>query len=707
MPTDRVCRLREAALSRNVAWSWQRRMLEGEAWRASAGDLWWIRRKGHKVGHILRNLDVVIDPDELLVGKATRRAPTEQEQARLDEAGRFLDAQPHAVGQNGHMAIDYKTLLRLGCRGLQRQIEERRERLNPANPGHQQKLMFYDAAWLALEGVFDLANRYAEHARGLAAREACPSRRCELEELAALCERVPARPAETFREALQSAHFLTFCIQYGDNIGLLCPGRMDRWLWPYYRRDIEAGRLTDEQAQELIDCFYILMNEIVPRGLAVGVMVGGQDSEGNDVTNELSYMCLQAVENTRLAYPSLGICRHEGTPDELLDFGCRLMAGGRANPAVFNDDIIAEGLARAGVSEADKREYINSTCVEISPIASSNVWVASPYFNTVRCLLDTIDEFVAAGQQPPFRSLWAAFKRRLAGQIREAVIAQNTCRESRARFGGYPLLSCFVNDCLERGLDIDHGGARHNWIECSFVGLANLVDSLTVIREFVYGRKTLTLAALKQVLESDYEGAEDLRQCFLNQAPKYGNDLGDVDALAVEFTEFVTRECARYRVRLTDRYYPGFFCWVMHQRLGEETGASPDGRRAGVALADGAGPAQGRERSGPTAAVKSTTRWDHTPMLGGLVLNLKFSPRALLTDADRTKLMDLIKTYMRLGGQEVQVNCVSRETLLAAREQPEQYRDLLVRIAGYVDYFTGLPPGMQDEVISRTEFDVV
>lgn len=675
--------------------------------RESRGDLWWIRRKGRRDYDVLRGQDPVIEPGELLVGKQTRREPTAEEQARLEQSRAFMGTQPIITGQTGHMAIDYATLLAKGCRGLQQELREKQASLETSDPEQQQQWVFCEAAWLALEGVCELSGRYAEHARALAAQEPDSARRAELEEIAGVCERVPAQPAQTVHEALQAAHFVTFCITLADNHWLMCPGRIDRWLWPLYQADLAAGRTTPERTQELIDCLYILMNEIVPRSLAVGVMVGGRDAEGNDITNDISYMCLEAVENTRLAYPTLGICWHEGTPDELLDLGCRLMALGRANPAVFNDYVIAEGLRRAGVRPEESTEYINSTCVEISPVGSSNVWVASPYFNLTQCLLDTVGDYVQRDETPSFEELKAALKARVAGQIRDAVADQNSARESRERFGGAPLLSCFVNDCLERGRDMDHGGARHNWIECSFVGLANLVDALCVVQEFVYERGTLGLRGLKELLDADYAGAEDTRQCFLNHPAKYGNDNDQADDLAREMTEFLSSETARYRVRLNDRYYAGFFCWIMHQQLGSATGASPDGRKAGVAFADGAGPAQGRERHGPTAAVKSTTKWDHTPMLGGLVLNLKFSPQTLQAPESRTKLMELLKVYLRLGGQEVQVNCVSRETLQAAREHPEAYRDLLVRIAGYVDYFVGLPPGMQDEVIMRTEFDVV
>ncbi len=707
--SERVKRLRERARTRHVYGTYERKLWETRSWRETAGELWWIVRKGKKVAAVLSHMTPALDPDELLVGRYPAHAPTEAEQAELAEADQVWAWQPRVCGQTGHMAIDYEKLLRLGVRGIMAEIEQYRAQLDIARPTDQEKDAFYRAALEALEAVCVLAQRYAARARELAAEATDQAQRAELEELARICRHVPAQPAQTYHEALQSVHFVTFCIMASEPANLFCPGRMDRWLYPYYRRDLREGRLTPERAQELLDCFFILINENVAPGLAVGVMIGGQDGHGNDVTNELSYMCLQAKENTRLAYPTVGLCYHPGTPEELLRRGCELLALGTGDPAIFNDQVISEGLRRAGLSREESYLYINSTCVEISPIASSNIWVASPYFNLTQTLLDIISD-IAEGKLPqPSRieDLLAEHKRRMAQQIARAVAEQNSCREARRRFGGYPLLSCFVNDCLHRGKDLDAGGARHNWIECSFVGLANLVDSLAAIARLVFEEQAVTLQRLWEVLESDFAEAESLRQRLLNDAPKYGNDDDTVDALAVEITEFLAAECAKHEVVHNDRYYPGFFCWVMHGRLGAQTGASPDGRRAGWAFADGAGPAQGRELCGPTAAVKSTTKWDHTPNLGGLVLNLKFSARALDTAEAREKLAALIRTYMQLGGLETQINVVSRDTLLDAQENPEQHRDLLVRVAGYSDYFVGLDPVLQDEIIRRTEHEAV
>jgi formate C-acetyltransferase len=303
-----------------------------------------------------------------------------------------------------------------------------------------------------------------------------------------------------------------------------------------------------------------------------------------------------------------------------------------------------------------------------------------------------------------FDELLAAYEEHLGETIREAVIRQNTAQMTRYRHGGWPLLSCFVNDCLAKGLDIDYGGARHNWIEPSFVGLSNLVDALVAIRRFVYEEEHLSLAQVAEELRENYAGHGDLRAMFLNKAPKYGNDDDSVDELAVRLTETISRSCRGYRTYLGGAFHPGFFCWVMHERLGKQTAASADGRLAEMALGDGSGPAQGRERRGPSAAILSATKWDHTPMLGGIAVNLKFT-RSGQPEDFRSGLRSLIETFMARGGFETQVNVVDRNTLLAAQRHPEQYRDLTVRIGGYSDYFVGLSSRMQEEIILRTEHE--
>jgi formate C-acetyltransferase len=449
------------------------------------------------------------------------------------------------------------------------------------------------------------------------------------------------------------------------------------------------------------------MNRILQTGSAVSVMVGGRDERGADVTNELTYLCLAARLATRLSYPTVSVAWHEGAPSELMDFSVQMLAQGIGDPAFFNDSLIVRGLREHGVSAEDSYNYMNSTCVEIKVVGRSNMWVTAPYFNLAQGLLDVMAG-IALGDLPEpqtYAELEALARERLGRQIDEAAQRLDQVWRDRAERGGFPLASCFIRDCLERGRDFDRGGARYNWVENSFVGLANLVDSLLALRYLVYERGELSIARLYEILSQDFEGQEALRQRILHTLPKYGNDQRASDALARQWAEYLIARTEANQVG-SHRYVPGFFCWVMHERLGSQTGATPDGRRAFWPLADGAGAAQGRETHGPTASVLSTTGWSHQKVLGGLVHNVKFPGSPLHAQAGRQTLRTLIETYLRRGGFEIQVNVVDKETLLNAQAHPEAYADLLVRVAGYSDYFVTLNRKMQDEIIARTEHSV-
>jgi formate C-acetyltransferase len=714
-PTLRVQRLRAHALGLDdalVRSPPEPDLLAARSWMATSGEPWTLVRRAHRTAAILRDLTPVIDPGELLVGKFHLRERTPQESEELTRYQEWAGpAKPPVRGQRAHMAIDYDKLLRLGVDGIREQIHHDRRGLDLTDPQDLEKDAFYRACTIALDGVIDYAHHYADLAEAQARAEPDPQRQVELREIAAICRRVPEFPAQTFREAIQSAHFVTFCLCAGQRMHLFQLGRPDRYLLPFYRRDLAAGRITPQQALELIDCLALLLTEYTPRSLAVGWMIGGRDASGTDVCNELTDLFLQSVGHIRLAYPCVGLCWTPDTPAEVMQLVAELLAQGLGNPAVFNDDVITRGLIQAGLPPAEACLYQHSTCVEITPIASSNVYVASPYINLLQLLHDLLGlpGLETDGRQqdtPPrprsFEALLKAYHERLGQAIRQAVIEQNTAQATRRYNGGWPLLSCFVNDCLARGVDIDHGGARYNWIEPSFVGLSNLVDSLAAIRQFVYQESEIGLGELVQALETDFEGQEDLRLMLLHRAPKYGNDDETVDALATRVTEWIQDEVRRYSTYLGGTFHSGFFCWVMHERLGRVTAASADGRHAGFPLGDGSGPAQGRERLGPTAAILSATKWDHTPHLGGIAVNLKFSrPR----DAGEfeQRLLDVVETYLQRGGFEIQVNVVDKKTLLAAQKHPEQYRDLVVRIGGYSDFFVGLSPEMQEEIILRTE----
>ncbi len=710
--TERVKMLREAALAKTVIRAEESALLWARSWMASSGEPWFIIRRGRACGDVLRGLTPIIGPGELIVGKYHPRELTAGEREELHNWSKYAArALPYAGGQRSHMAIDYDKLLHLGISGVKEEIENYRSYLNLNDASDLEKDAFYRACITALDGVIDYANRYADHAEELCGKEADEFRKSELREIARICREVPENPASTLREALQSVHFMTFCLCAGQRMSLFQLGRPDRYLWRFYQSDVAAGRITPYEAQELLDCLCILFNEYTPRALAVGFMVGGMDAHGNDVSSDLTRMFLDTIGHTRLSYPGIGLCWHRDMPPDLLEKSSSLLAQGLTHPAIFNDEVITKGMMNAGLPPAEACLYIHSTCVELSPIASSNVKVASPYINLIQALHDVLHVGRSASpgtdKPPDFSSLEElkmAIRSRLAEMFQQGIRTENMNFISRRYHGGYPLNSCFVNDCLRRGKDIDHGGARYNWTEPNFVGVANLADALAVIRKFVFQEKSMTFSELVDVIRDNFDGHESLRQMLLNRSPKYGNDDDEVDALATEIVSWGVEECKKLRTFFDDTVHLGAFSWVMHERMGRDTAASMDGRLAGSPLSPAAGAAQGREKSGPTAVVKSTTKWDHTPMLGGLAVNLKFSESGKSQEFP-DKLAKLMETFMLRGGMEIQINVVDRDMLLKAQEEPQNYQDLVVRIAGYSDYFVGLSREMQEEVIMRTEHE--
>ena len=619
----------------------------------------------------------------------------------LASADAYLAALPGSPGQTGHCELDVARVFATGIDGLRADISDRKaHHTSDAADVYQS---FLDA----LDGLSGMI----ENAAALAERErvnAAPARAMELIGISESCRRIAHAAPRTFRDALQLLWFIDMGVSIAENAWLVEPGHIDRTLWPFYKQDVASGFLTREQALELIESLYILINEFVADGLAMSVMVGGRDVQGTDLTNDLSYLSLEALRRTRMIYPTVGICYHSGTPLGLVDLAIDLVVGGLSTPAFFNDETIQRGLKALNVPAEDACNYINSTCVEITPVGASNVWVASPYFNLPGILLEEIEAHVKNGAKSTYESLLAGYQKRVARTISKAVAEQNQYRAERKQNGRKPLQSVFTRDCLSRAHDIDDGGARYNWVECSFVGLANLADSLYVIQEEVYNQHCLTLKELKKILDANFAGQEMIRQRFMNKYPKYGNANPAVDGIVQQMTVFLRDECRRHHMQPDGSpFVPGTFCWIMHEQLGQQTGATPDGRLATVALADAAGPAQGREKHGPTAAIRSTTSWDHSVMIGGLAYNMKFNASLFKSPGSCDQLRDLVLTYLRLGGFETQINILNHDTLLKARQNPEQYADLVVRIGGYCDYFTRLSTRMQDEIMMRAEFDTL
>ena len=709
--SSRIEALRQAFLDNNPPGfrSVEQRYLYAKGWMDNAGAFPQFRRRALARAAMLRGTTPRIDPGELIVGKPDYAVTLSDEQKSfLATADRLI---PPRHGQDSHMAIDFEKLLRLGTGGLRREIDEYKCKLSPVErPDDIKKEQFYDCCLIELEAVEDYAAHYAAHARALSDAEPDGTRAGELRLIAETLDRVPAQPARTFREAVQCVHFYNMVIGIDALYQL---GRPDRHLLPYYERDRALGLLNDDEAQELIDCLCILFNEYTPKSLAVGLMVGGRDEQGRTVANPLTYMFVRSCDHTRLAYPGVGLCVTPDMPQDLIDLACLSLSHGNSHPALFNDEVIVRGLTGYGVPFEHAVSYIHSTCVEITPIKRSSTWVASPYYSLVQPLLEILGieapafdslEVMPMDEAPApetFQALIERWKTIMRRNIRYQVHRQNTLQLERSMSWTNPLVSCLVDDCLARGKDLDWGGAVYSFIESSFVGIANLADSLYAVKKLVYDEGKLSLSALSEALKRDFEGHEDLRQTLLNRVDKYGNDVGEVDAIVDEISRWITDEMAHYTTFTGSRFIPSMFCWIMHERLGRETPATPDGRRAGFPLGDGSGPAQGRERCGPTASILSSTSWCHDRFIGGIAVNLKLSAAAF-SQGSMDRLRALVKTYMARGGFELQVNVVDQQKLIEAQKHPEQYRDLVVRIGGYSDYFTNLSPQMQQEVILRT-----
>ncbi len=650
--------------------------------------------------HAFCSFPPVIGDNELIVGESINTM-TPEEQTEWDEkyyaiARARVDFAGH--GQDSHMAIDYELVLEKGLYGIIGMIDKYLKKCD------EDKKEFYLICKECLDAVIIHSENYSAKAKELAEKETNEKRKNELLKIAEMCKKVPAYPAESFYEAVQCVHFISYCISMNPfRMGYqqFQLGHPDRYLLPYYENDIKNGIITKEYAQLLLDCLGIQINMRDPNGLSCGYMVGGRDENGKAVANELTEMLMQVIDDIRLVYPSVGLCYNPDIDDKYLEKACTILTHGRSHPAIFGDDTVAKGLLSYGLSKKEAYNYIHSTCVEITPVGSSNVWVASPYTNMAQLLLDIMDK-----EYESFDALLTTLFAYIDSRIENNCRYFTELREIRKNNSRNPLLSCFVNDCLERGTDIEHGGARYNWIMPSFVGMANLVDSLYAIKTLVFEEKRFGILKFKEILDGNFENENALRLYILNNIPKYGNDIDDVDKLFGMMTEHISEECKKYHAIHTNaRFIPSVFCWIMHDRFGRETIATPDGRCAFFPLGDGSGPCQGREMNGPTASIISSTKWAHHEYIGGVAVNMKFSKKSLGQNSVET-MKNLVKTYINRGGFEMQINVVDKATLQRAVEHPEEYKDLVVRIGGYSDYFTRLSPEMQQEVILRTEHTI-
>ena len=673
-----------------------------------------------------------IQRDEIIPywrGRSMRdRLFREMEPAWIDayEAGIFTEFMEQRAP--GHTVLG-DVIYRKGLLDLQAEIQAALARLDFFNDAEaydkQQELK---AMAVAASALTRFAERHAELARELAAREADPRRRAELEKIAEGCSWVPAHAPRNFWEALQAYWFIHVGVITELNTwDSFCPGRLDQHLHPFYRNGLEDGTITHEEARELLQCFWVKFNN-QPAPPKVGVTAaesgtytdfanintGGLKPDGSDGVNELTYLLLDVIDEMRLLQPSSNLQLSKKNPDRFLKRGLEIVRQGWGQPSIFNADTVVEELLRQGKSLEDARQGGTSGCVETGAFGKE-AYILTGYFNLPKVLEIALNNGLdpRTGKQiglqtgdpralRSYEELFTAFRRQLHHFIDIKVRGNQVIERLYARHMPAPFLSLLIDDCIARGKDYHAGGARYNTTYIMCVAPGTCTDSLSAIRHHVFDHRTLTMDELLEALRADFEGHERTRLLLLNRTPKYGNDDEYADGILADvFDAFYDEVNGRGNTR-GGFYRVNYLSTTCHVYFGSVTGATPDGRKAWEPHSDGISPAQGADRRGPTAVLRSAARMDHA-RTGGTLLNQKFNPQLLEGEEGLDKLARLVRSYFRLDGHHIQLNVVTAETLRAAQARPEEYRDLIVRVAGYSDYFCDLTPALQNEIIARTE----
>ncbi len=642
------------------------------------------------------------------------------------EAGVFTEFMEQRAP--GHTVLDDK-IYRHGFLDFERKIEcclEALDFLNdPEAVARQEQL---NAMRVCTRALIRFAERHAEAARRLAGTEADAERRAELERIAAVCSRVPAHAPRTFHEALQYYWFVHLGVITELNTwDAFNPGRLDQHLLPFYQRGLEDGTLTRSQAAELLQCFWVKFNN-QPAPPKVGVTAaesgtytdfalintGGVKEDGSDGVNEVTYLILDVVEEMRLLQPSSCLQVSKKNPDRFIDRAARIIRTGFGQPSIFNNDVIIQELLRQGKSIADARNGGASGCVEAGAFGKEN-YSLTGYFNMPKVLEIALNNGIDprtgrrigletgdAARFDSYEALFDAYRKQLDHFVDIKIRGNNVIERLWARRMPAPFLSLLIDDCIEKGKDYHEGGARYNTSYIQGVGLGTLTDSMSAVNHHVFEEKSVTMAALLEALHRNFEENEPLRQTLLNKTPRYGNDDDRADDLTrALFDAYFNAVDGRRNTR-------GGFCRVnllpttVHVYFGSVILALPDGRRAAEPLSEGISPVQGSDRLGPTAVLRSASKIDHA-RTGGTLLNLKLTPGLMEGEGSLRKFVQLVRSYFCLDGHHVQFNVVDAATLRRAQDEPEKHRDLIVRVAGYSDYFCDLSRALQDEIIARTE----
>jgi pyruvate formate-lyase/glycerol dehydratase family glycyl radical enzyme len=619
----------------------------------------------------------------------------------------------------GHFTVDSSKVLSEGLEAITKDAAERESRAESAD-----KRNFFAACRIACEGAITFAQRYAGEATRMAENTSDPERRRELNEIADICRHVPAKPARSFQEAVQSLYFIHLIAQIESGGNSISLGRLDKILYPYYQRDRRLGKITPEEAQLLIESMFLKMGEIwnvleetyLPGGegpegkTTQNVVVGGLRADGTDDTNELTWLILEAYADLRTVQPNFGIRINPNTPDDLLLRACELSRQG-VLLHFFNDDVIIQALLAKECTLEDARDYSAVGCVEPNPHGKTFGSTFAVQFNAAKCL-----EFALTGgmcsvfglengircgglrEYSTYDELFAAYRLQVKHFVKAMSEAMFILDEAIAELVPAPFASTLIDDCFEKSIDITRGGAKYNFTGVQLMGLANVADSLAAVKRLVYDQGEVNAGELAEALAVDFSNCEPLRQQLLKRAPKYGNDDDFVDNIGAAVVADFAEELEKYTTYRGGKYQMGIFSVAFHIAMGAFTGATPDGRKMSEILGNGITPQTGMAVSGPTAISRSAAKLHQTLSSNGNTLILRFEPKAIPTE----RLSDVVRTYFSLGGMQLQFNMVDTQTLLDAQTHPEFHRDLVIRIAGYSVLFTNLSKKAQDEIIGRT-----
>lgn len=625
----------------------------------------------------------------------------------------------------GHICPDTKTWLELGPKGLMTKAYEKLK-----NCDENQK-EFYECTIIVLEGVCHFMMRYHDYILTMLESLEDDNKK-SLQRVADICANLASRPAQSFHEAVQSLWFLFVVLHMESNASSFSPGRMDQYLYPYYQKDIEKGIISKQEALEILECLWLKFNQIVYlrnqhsakyfAGFPIGfnIAIGGIDENGCDIYNELSLLLLKAQYHLGLPQPNLSVRLNKNSSHELIQEAIKVVAKGSGMPQFFNDEAIVNSMIKdLGIEEKDARNYAIVGCVELTTHGNNLGWSDAAMFNLNKALELTMNHGKCLLTNEPigldlgsietyesFEDLENAFQKQIDYFIEKMMKAEIVVEKAHQDCLPTAFLSTVIDSCLEKGVDVTRGGAKYNLSGIQMIQIANLADSLAAIKVLVYDEKMITRHELLEALQADFKGYEIIQTMLLNKVPKYGNDVKWVDELGAKWAGYFRERMKDYTNYRGGLYHTGMYTVSAHVPMGENVGASPDGRNALTPLADGGmSPVYGRDMAGPTAVLKSVSRMKDSYTTNGGLLNMKFLPEFFKTETGMMKFENFLRAFVDLKIPHIQFNVVRREDLLDAKLHPEQHRSLTIRVAGYTAYFVELAGKLQDEIIERTAYE--